>query len=169
MTEFREFLTFFPTHARADYAQYKLGMAHYEQMRGPERDQSETREAIKEFEVFLQRYPNSQLTGEVKEKLRGARDRLSESEYRVGLFYHRSRWYPGSIERFKKLLESDPEFTNRDAVYFYLAESLVRTNRKAEALPYYERLLKEFEVSEYLEDAKKRVAELKMEMAQTTR
>src|ERR671925_77008 len=41
--EFREFLTFYPTHRRADYAQYKLGMAHFLQMRGPERDQTETR------------------------------------------------------------------------------------------------------------------------------
>jgi hypothetical protein len=34
-------------------------------------------------------------------------------------------------------------------------------SRKPEALPYYERLLKEFEQSEYLERAKKRVDELK--------
>jgi hypothetical protein len=34
-------------------------------------------------------------------------------------------------------------------------------NRKAEALPNYERLVKEFEQSEYLELAKKRITELK--------
>src|SRR4029453_1544654 len=49
--EFREFLTFYPTHTRADYAQYKLAMSHYKQMRAPERDQTETREAVKEFDV----------------------------------------------------------------------------------------------------------------------
>ena len=46
-------------------------------------------------------------------------------------------------------------------MYFHLAESLRLTDKKAEALPYYERLLKEFEQSEYLEEARKRVAELK--------
>ena len=54
-----------------------------------------------------------------------ARDRLSDSEYRVGLFYHRVRWYPGSIERLRGVIDSDPEFTNRDAVYFYLGENLI--------------------------------------------
>ena len=37
-TEFREFLTFYPTNPRADYAQYKVAMSHYEQMRAPERE-----------------------------------------------------------------------------------------------------------------------------------
>ena len=159
--EFREFLNFYPTHERADYAQYKLGMSHFHQMHGPERDQSETKEAIAELQTFVERYPNSALMPEVKAKLREARDRLDQSDYRVGLFYFRSRWYPGAIDRFKSLLQRDPEFTRRDAVYFYLAESLLKVQRPAEALPYFERLLAEFEQSEFLEVARKRVEELK--------
>jgi outer membrane protein assembly factor BamD len=163
--EYREFLAFYPTHRRADYAQYKLGMTHYYQMRAPLRDQTETREAIKELTAFLERYPDSELGTEARQKLREARDRLSESEYRVGLHYFRSRWYPGAVERFKGVLASDPEFTNRDAVYFYLAESYMRVNRPPEALPLYERLVKEFEQSEFLADARKRIDEIKTLMA----
>jgi outer membrane protein assembly factor BamD len=161
INEFREFLSFYPTHDRADYAQYKLGMAYFYQMRRPERDQTETREAIRELTAFVQRYPQSELIGEGRAHLREARDRLSESEYLVGLHYHRSKWYPGAIERFRGVLERDPEFTNRDAVYFYLAEALERIQQPAQALPYYERLLKEFEQSEYLAEATKRVDALK--------
>ncbi len=159
--EFREFLTFYPTNARADYAQFKLAMSHYEQMRAPERDQSETKEAIKEFEVFFERYPNSPLTPEVRNRWREARDRLSESSYRVGLFYFRSRWFTGAIDRFREVLKEDPAYTRRDAVYYYLAESLARSDKKAEAIPYFERLLKEFDQSEHRADAQKRLEELK--------
>jgi outer membrane protein assembly factor BamD len=164
-SEFREFLTFFPTHTRADYAQYRLALTHFNQMARPERDQTETRAALKEFDVFLERFPNSALRPEVEGKRREAQDRLSRSEYGVGLFYYRVRWYPGAIVRFRTLLESDPQYTARDAVYFHLAESLVLMQREAEALPYYERLLKEFEVSEYLEQAQRRVTELKAQQA----
>jgi outer membrane protein assembly factor BamD len=159
VNEYKEFLTFYPTHPRADYAQYKLGMTHHRQMRAPQRDQSETREAIREFETFVQRYPNSPLLPEVRERLREARDRLSTSEYQVGYFYFRQRWYPGAIDRLRTLLQSDPGFTGRDGAYFYLAESLVRMNQTAEALPYYDRLVKEFDASEYLERAQKRLEE----------
>ena len=165
INEFREFLTFYPTNRRADYAQYKLGMAHFRQMRAPQRDQTETREAIREFEAFITRYPNSELMSEVKTKYRESRDRLSESDYLVGYFYFRQRWYPGAIVRLKALIKEDPEYTGRDAVFYHLAEALARTKKEAEALPYFEQLVQEFEQSEYLPLAQKRIAELKTQVA----
>jgi outer membrane protein assembly factor BamD len=159
--EYREFLTFYPTNPRADYAQYKLAMTHYEQMRAPERDQTETQAALREFQIFFDRYPMSPLMEEVRMKWREARDRLSRAEFRVGYHYFRIRWYPGAIPRFRQVLKEDPEFSGRDEVYFYLAESLARTDKKAEAIPYFERLLAEFEVSEHIEEAKRRLEELK--------
>jgi outer membrane protein assembly factor BamD len=159
--EYREFLTFYPTNPRADYAQYKLAMSHYEQMRAPERDQTETREALKEFDVFFERYANSPLAPEVKQRWREARDRLSEASYRVGLHYYRVRWYPGAIDRFREVLRDDPGFSGRDRIYFYLAESLSRTDKTAEAIPYFERLLAEFPQSEHREDTETRLQALK--------
>jgi len=165
INEFKEFLSFYPTNPRADYAQFKLGYAHYKQMRAPQRDQSETREAIKELEAFVERYPNSALLPEVQAKLREAHDRLDDSDYQVGFFYYRNRWYLGSIGRLKPLLDRDPQYTHRDAAYFYLGEALIKQQRQAEALPYYERLVNEFERSDYLEEARKRITELKAQLA----
>lgn len=170
INEYREFLTFYPTHARADHAQYRLSYAYTQQMLGADRDQSATRDAIKELELFVQRYPNSALLPEAQKLLRESLDRLSESSYRVGFYYYRAKYYAGAIDRFREIVKSDPEYTGRDAVYFYLAESLMRladqvpdqaAARKAEALPYYERVVTEFEQSEYLERSKKRIEELK--------
>jgi len=166
--EFREFLTFYPTHPRADYAQLQLARAYTSQMLAPERDQAATKDAIKEIEIFLQRFPNSTLMPEARRMEREAKDRLSEANYRVGFYYFRVRWYPGAIDRFKDVLAVDPAYSGRDAVYYHLAESLYRTaelevkpEKKAEALTYYDRLIKEFEKSDYLVLAQKRVAELK--------
>jgi outer membrane protein assembly factor BamD len=160
--EFREFLTFYPTNPRADYAQYKLAMSHFRQMRAAERDQTETMAALKEFDVFFQRYPNSPLMPEVKQNWRIARDRLSQSSYRVGFTYYRQQWWPGAIARFREVLRDDPGFSGRDAVYFYLAESLAKAeSTKAEAPPYYQRILDEFDQSEFLEEARERLQALK--------
>jgi outer membrane protein assembly factor BamD len=161
ISEYREFLNFYPTNSRADYAQFRMGMSHFRQMRDPQRDQTETRDAIKEFNVLIDRYPMSTLLPEVNDRLREARDRLYESDYRVGYFYFRQRWYPGAVDRFLKLLQEDPTYSGRDAVYFYLAESLVKLKREAQALPYYERVAEDFTQSPYLENARKRIDELK--------
>ena len=58
--EFREFLTFYPTHPRADYAQFKLGMCHFEQMLAADRDQTETKEAVAELTAFVRAVPVQQ-------------------------------------------------------------------------------------------------------------
>lgn len=161
INEFTEFLSFYPTNPRADYAQYKLGMAHFKQMRAPQRDQTETGAAISEFERFLARYPNSSLTPEVKARMREARDNLSTWDFDVGRHYLRVNWYPGAIDRLSTILKQDPDYTHRDAVYFYLGETLIKVKREAEALPYFERLVEEFEKSEYLDEARKRITSLR--------
>jgi outer membrane assembly lipoprotein YfiO len=151
VNEYREFLTFYPTNARADYAQYKLGMTHFKQMRASQRDQSETGQAVLEFQVFVAKYPNSPLMPEVQEKLRESRDRLSTHEYEVGVFYYKQRWYPGAIDRLKALLKETPASPDATEAYYYLGEALVKVRLNAEALPYYEKLIAEFDASEYLQ------------------
>ena len=80
--ENREFITFFPTHPRADYAQYKLAMSHYQQMRAPERDQTETVASLKEFQTFFDRYgATSQLTPEVRNQDMGIINTIAENQY----------------------------------------------------------------------------------------
>jgi outer membrane protein assembly factor BamD len=167
INEFREFLSFYPTHKRVDYAQYKLGMCHFYQMRDPMRDQTETLEAIKELSTFIERFPNatrSALYPEAKERLREARDRIGDHELGVGIQYHRTRWYPGAIDRLKGLIDKDPEFTRRDAALFYLADSYDKVGRPAEALPLFDRLIKEFERSEYLAKAQLRATAIRAQM-----
>ena len=79
INEYREFLSFFPTSARADYAQFKLAMCHFSQMAKAGRDQTETLEALKEFDVLFEKYPNSPLLTEARAKHREAKDRLGRS------------------------------------------------------------------------------------------
>ena len=159
--EYREFLAFYPTNPRADYAQMQLGMVHFNQMLHPQRDQTETKEAIREFQTFVDRYPNSPLVSQVRQRLRESKDRLSDSDMLVGNFYLSIRNYAGAEQRYRHVLDADPEYSRRDSLYFHLAEALEKSNRRAEALPYYERLVKEFERSEHLEEAKRRIALLK--------
>ena len=161
INEFREFLTFFPVSPRADYAQYRIGLAYSRQMLSPQRDQTATKEALRELEVFLQRYPGSKYKPDVETLERAARDRLSQSEYEIGYFYARYNLCAGAVDRFRAVLVADPAFSGRDGVYFHMGECLLKMGTPAEALPWYERLMVEFEKSLFIERARKRVAEIK--------
>lgn len=164
LAEFQDFLSLYPTHPRAPFAQYKVGMVHFHQMRRAERDQSETRNAIREFENFVDRYPaDGEWMPEVRERLREARDRLSAHDFTVGRFYHRVKFYPGAVNRFRQILDGDPEYSKRDEVYFYLGETLAEARQVTEAIPYFARILEEFDASEYADEARARISELEPE------
>ena len=158
--KFREFLRYFPLNERADYAQYKVAVAESEQMLSADRDQTATVTTLREIEAFLRLYPNSKYIPEVLALQRKAKDRLSDSEFRVGQFYYRSRWYRGAVPRFETILKTNPEFLRRDAVYYHLAESHIRLGETKQAYEYYTKLVEEFKVSEYLEAAQARITEI---------
>lgn len=161
IAEFRDFLSLYPSHPRTDYAQYKIAMVYFKQMRIAQRDQANTRNAIKEFEVLFESYPESSLANESTLRIREARDRLSESSYVVGRFYYRKGWYPGAIQRFVEVLERDQDYTQRDSVYFHLADSYRRIGNNDEALELFERLLADFPGTEYLKETTEYLQELK--------
>lgn len=156
--EFREFLTLAPLSERADYAQYKLAQSQVRQMLGPQRDQTATREALRELDRFKQNYPKSKYMKDVDVLYRQARDRLSDHEYQVGVFHFRNRLYMGALARFVKVMDEDPGYTRKDGLIFYLGETYNRILRPAEARAMYELLLKDYPKSKFARDAKKRLA-----------
>jgi outer membrane protein assembly factor BamD len=161
INEYREFIQFYPTHPKDDYAQYEICVAQGRQILSAERDQTATAEAVKQDDLFLDRYPASPYRPDVEKLRRAAQDRLSDHELRVGIFYFRLKGYGGAADRFNYLLAHDPSYTSRDVVYFYLAESLVAVKLEPAALPYYQKVVTEFPNSKYVDASKKRLAALK--------
>src|SRR5262249_28126037 len=96
ISQYREFLQFYPTNNRADYAQYQICVAQSRQILNAERDQSATVETIKQTELFLERYPNSPHRADVVTLDRAAKDRLSEHEFVVGMYYFHVKLYGGA-------------------------------------------------------------------------
>ncbi len=158
--EYREFLTFFPAHPRADYAQFRLAMCYARQVLAPRRDQSSTREALREVDRFLENYPTSGYLAEVEALNRDLRDRLGDYEFAIGQQYYRQRWYTGAMLRLQYILENYPGYTRRDQVYFLIGEMLMRANQKDDALTWYQRIVAEFTESRHLDDARKRIEEI---------
>jgi len=165
LAEYQDFLSLYPTHPRAAYAQFKLAMVHHQQMRPPERDQAWTRSAILQFELFIERYPDSELVGDARGYIREARDRLSESNFLIGRYYYRNKWWPGAVDRLREVLDSDPQFAGREPVYFYLASAFYNSLELEEALTMFQRLIEDFPETEFVQDATEAVADIETQLA----
>jgi outer membrane protein assembly factor BamD len=161
INQYREFLQFFPLNAKADYAQYSICVAQSRQILSAQRDQTASAETVKQTDLFLDRYPASSFRKDVEAIRRRAKDRLADHEFEVGMFNYRIHAYGGALDRFKYLLAQDPDYTSRDQVYYYMAETMMNVKQAPAALPYYEKLVTEFPKSKFLEPSKKRIAEIK--------
>lgn len=155
VNEFREFLQFFPLNDRADYAQFHLALAQSKQMLKAERDQTATIDTLKEIKKFRDNYPNSAYRPEVDKLFREARDRLSESEFKVGQLYYRAHGMIGALSRFTTLLTDDPEYTHRDEVYYYTGMACMQVKAYPQAVVYFDKLIKEFPRGKRLKEAHK--------------
>jgi outer membrane assembly lipoprotein YfiO len=156
VSAYREFLTLYPQHPRSAYAQFRVGECYYEQRNRPDRDQTETHQALEEYERLLDVYPQSEYVEQARERIHECRQTLARSNYLVGYFYQRTRHaWRSAIGRYEAVLTDFPDYDRIDEVLFHISECLAASGRYAEALPYLARLQSEFPKSDYVDDARK--------------
>jgi len=160
MSRYSTFLTFYPTHEKADYAQYRLAMCHLKQVYSPDRDQHETFTALTEFRKVLLLYPDSPYVDLAGEKINECLELLADHDYKVGMFYRRKAAYLGAVDRFMDILDAFPRYARKDRIYYYLSESLIRTHRMEEADVYLRKLAETYPDSEFVKKANHLLAEI---------
>jgi len=124
LVEYKSYLNYFPRSERRDYALFRIALCHYASIENAERDQAETRKAMEAFQELLREAPGSVYAVDAKAKITQCWRRLAESELMVGIFYVNSFNYGPAERRLKGLLETYPDYVDRERAYFFLAEAL---------------------------------------------
>lgn len=167
IAEYRDFLTFFPNHPRADYAQYQIGYGHYRQVQSPDRDQEPTQLAAEEFEKLIELYRNSRYAEEGRALLAECYETLAEAEFRIGLFYLQIRKHcRASIPRFQTVLDAYPSFSKLDEVHFRLGTAYQLCRQPDSAAPHFRQIVDTFPESTYREEAQTILSTLATENGQ---
>ena len=134
LVEYTGFLTYFPTDPRRDYALYQIALCHYAAIDSAERDQTETRAAMLAFDQLLKESPGSPFAREAKDKVVQCWRRLAEHELVVGIFYVNSFNFPGAQQRLTGLLDTYPDYVDRERAYYYLGETFRQRGVSGEEL-----------------------------------
>lgn len=168
-SEYKDFITFFPTAPEAPMAQYRVAMAHFRLMGKPDRDLTQARLAQAEFKEFLLKYSDSPLMPRAKARLREVQEVLAEGEFEVAQFYYEKHANPGAKSRFLQVVNDYPSFSKADEACWYLARTYDRLNEPKKALPYYGRILKYYPLSPMAPKAKEELASLHQPIPQATK
>jgi outer membrane protein assembly factor BamD len=154
-SEFKDYITFFPTSDLTDDAQLMVAMTHVRQLEKPDRDRTQALMAEVELKRMIETYPDSPLLADAKEKLREVQDVLAAGVFGIGNHYFLRRAYPASADRYREVLEKYPDSRLVSESLFLLAESLRRNNNEAESAIYYARLVSDYPVSARVEESKR--------------
>jgi outer membrane protein assembly factor BamD len=141
-------------------------------------DQTDTNKALLAFQLFINDYPNSSRLEEANQHYKDLRYKLEKKQFEIGKTYYRTavtdyRNYKAAIVTFDNLI-SDYLGTplKEDALYYryraYHDLVLVSTPRKKEerileAIAAYDKLLRNFPKTKYLEEANEMLEEIKEE------
>jgi outer membrane protein assembly factor BamD len=154
LSRYTNFLTFYPNHARADYAQYQLGLCYLKQTGSPDRDQTQARKALSELSKVRDTYPGSDFVVPAGDQVDKARELLAEHDFRIGHFYFRRKAYTGAVRRLRDVLDTYPNYSRRDRLYLLLGQSLIRLSKTDEGRLYLEKLVAEFPGSRHAGQAR---------------
>lgn len=128
---YRDFLNRFPTSDRAAYAQFRLASSLAARIEKPDRDQQTARLALTEFENVRRLYPTSQYAGQAAEQIVDVRNQLAEHEFVVGSYYYRSRTPRAAGDRFQGMLETYPEYPEKDKIHAYMCLTYVQVLKRS--------------------------------------
>lgn len=166
LSRYTNFLTFYPNHEKADYAQYQLALCYLEQTLSPDRDQTQTEKALSEFLKVPNFYPNSEYVGPAMEKADVAREKLAEADFRIGRQYYKSGAWEGAVARFNTVLQNYPLYSRIDRLYLLLGDSLIQMKRIDEGRLYLQKLVAEYPKSKYSWDAEDILEDMKTAVAE---
>lgn len=126
LVEYQSFLNYFPRHEKRDLAMYRVALCHYAAIESAERDQAETRQALESFQLLLREAPGSPYVVDAKAKTTQCWRRLAEHELMVGVHYVNSFHFAGAERRLKELMETYPDYVDRERAYYFLGEAMRR-------------------------------------------
>lgn len=155
---YQDWLTFFPTDPLADDVMLKVAESEMRQMGLPDREVSRAKKAEQRLRVLLQQFPNSPLRKDAEIRLAEVQENLATHSFKIGLFYlgkykQNKGALKGAQSRMREVAENYPNFSYMDQVLYYLAYTYQQEEEPDEAAKYYQRLVRDYPNSEFVEKA----------------
>jgi outer membrane protein assembly factor BamD len=171
ISEYKDFITFFPFLAEAAYAQMQVGMAHYRMMEKADRDSTQAQAAEDEFQAFILKYPDSPLLPKAEQYLREVQEVLGDGEFRVARYYYLKTDYRAAAARLVEVTDRYPLYSQTDEALWMLGSVYSRAKQVSKneddknhwgdlAAKCYDRILQDYPLSKRGVDARTRLTSM---------
>ena len=132
--EYQGFLKEYPSSKRYDEtARYKMALSLSEQVEIPQRDQTKTLDAIRQFESYLALYPDSPRADTAKTKLDELHQLLVQKDLRIARLYTRMDEPLAAATYYKHILKEYGDRVSRRDIILKLSECYIELEQFVEA------------------------------------
>jgi outer membrane protein assembly factor BamD len=162
--EYKDFILFYPTMPEAAESQERICDIHYREMQKADRDPNDALRAEQECRQLLTQFPNSKFAPQAEQRLRDIQEVLGESEMGVGDFYHHKGAWAASANRLSGLSDQYPLYSRADEALWKEGDSYFHmgTRFRPQAAEAYTRIVRDYPLSAYADDAKKKLQDMEM-------
>lgn len=162
---FNNFAQTFPNSPRAEEALYYNAYCYYLDAPEPSLDQQSSLDAIKQFQLFVNKYPNSQRIAECNTLIDELRAKLETKAYNNARLYYKMEDYKAAVVALGNVVKDFPSskyqeeclFLMLKSAYLYAGNSIEvkKEERYKNAIEYYTKLIEAFPTSRYKKEADK--------------
>ena len=162
--EYKDFILFYPNMEESAEAQNRVCEIHYRQMDRSDRDWTQTLRAETECRQLLVQFPNSKFAPQAAQRVRDIQESLAEHEFVVGNFYWRRDMNPAAANRLNAVVDQFPLYSKADEALYEAGDSYTKMGPRyrKEAADMFQRIARDYPLSERAEDAKKRLEDMEV-------
>jgi outer membrane protein assembly factor BamD len=150
---YRQFMRFHPTHEMVEngYAAFKVCDCYFKQVPDEwflsppafEKDQTATREALKEYDQFLVKYPSSKFVKDARTQRQTCLRKIIDAELYVARFYLGRNKPKATALRLRGILENYPGVGNEPDILLLLGQTYLQMEQIDKAREAFARLVSE--------------------------
>ena len=149
-----------PTSKQIELASYYLAMAHFDQIGRPDQDQSNTEQALQQFEIIERRYPETGFASLAHQQISVCREMLARHQLLIGDFYYKKANFRAAESRLAELMQKWPDTPVGDEALYQLGTTLEKEGKKYSAAQAFTAVVLHYPGTTYASKAKNELKKL---------
>lgn len=149
-----------PTSKQIELASYYLAMAHFDQIGRPDQDQSNTEQALQQFEIIERRFPETGFAALAHQQIAVCREMLARHQLLIGNFYYSRANFRAAESRLAELMQKWPDTPVGDEALYELGTTLEKEGKKYSAAQAFTAVVLHYPGTMYADKAKHELKQL---------
>ncbi len=158
---FSDFQRMHPTNKSLALASYYLGMAYFDQMHRADQDQSNTENALAQFQALERRFPESDFAQLAHDRIEVCREMLARNQKLIGEYYFKRAYFRAAESRLAELMQKYPDTPVAPEALYELGVTLEKEGKKYSAAQAFAAVERHFPKTKYAAEAGQKLKKLK--------